>query len=78
VITLAVSIPAVIVMSHLDGVTGAAFSVVISGAAGLMALLLYQRGARRRVQESPAEPCTPGATMSPQPALAVGIDHHES
>ncbi len=46
-ITLAVSIPAVAVLAVTYGVTGAAAAALFSNAAGLAALLLYVRGARR-------------------------------
>ena len=54
-ITLAVSIPAVAILAEAYGVTGAAAAALFSNAAGLAALLLYQRAGRRALQETPSE-----------------------
>jgi O-antigen/teichoic acid export membrane protein len=51
VITLAVSVPSVAALAVLHGVTGAAAAVLLSDLAALIALLLYQRAARRSLRD---------------------------
>ena len=66
-ITLAVSIPAVAVLAVVDGVTGAAASVLFSTAAGQTALMFYQRAARRGLEASGSVPVAAVAVTGPAP-----------
>ena len=57
VVALVSSVAAVVVCSHLYGVNGAAAALLLSNAAILAFLWLYQEGARRSiVHPHPAEP----------------------
>jgi O-antigen/teichoic acid export membrane protein len=55
VISFAASVPAVIVLALLYGVSGAAAASIVSAVAGLSSVLWYQRVARKNVLQAPPE-----------------------